>query len=154
MPVWFDARQVIHRTHTKHCLMPAPVYKRATCSDSKGPVRLFIQQFPQPLILYLLLLRRNKRITFSFINDGPLVQRCLQKFSTSVCCTHFSAGLQLFLMLNDAHPLCKFYGQMCLRSHSSYWMSACDEASAGLLCSFYYTLTNDTRFSFARCMCR
>lgn len=32
---------------------------------------------------------------------------------------------------------------MCLRSHSSYWTSTCDEASAGLLCSFYYTLTND-----------
>lgn len=112
-------------------------------SDLRSPVRLFIQQFPQPLILYSLLLNGNKRITFKLINDGPPDERCLQKFPTSVCRAHFSAGLHLFLMVNDAHPLCKFYGQMCVWPHSSFWMSVLDEASAGLLHTLYSTLKND-----------
>lgn len=121
-----------------------PVCVRDADSDLKSHVRLFIQRFfTQPLILFLLLLNENKRITFKFINDGPPDERCLQEFPTSVCCAHFSAGLHLFLMLNDAHPLCKFYGQMCIWPHSSFWMSVLDEASAGLLHSSYCTLTND-----------
>ncbi len=130
-------------TNEENCLLPACVCVRDADSDLKSHVRLFIQRFMQPLILYLLLLNGNKRITFKFINDGPPDERCLQKFPTSVCCAHFSAGLHLFLMLNDAHPLCKFYGQMCIWPHSSFWMSVLDEASAGLLHSSYCTLTND-----------
>lgn len=62
------------------------------CLRSHGNVQ-FIQQFPEnPTILYLVLLDENTGITFNFINDGTLDERCWWKSATSVCCIHFSAG--------------------------------------------------------------
>lgn len=62
------------------------------CLRSHGNIQ-FIQQFPEnPTILYLVLLDENARITFNFINDGTLDERCRWKSATSVCCIHFSAG--------------------------------------------------------------
>lgn len=46
------------------------------CLRSRGNIQ-FIQQFPpSPTILYLVLLDENMRITFNFINDGTLDERC------------------------------------------------------------------------------
>lgn len=43
----------------------------------KSRVDSLIQQFPEsPTILYLVLLAENTRITFYFINDGTLDERC------------------------------------------------------------------------------
>lgn len=62
------------------------------CLRSHGNI-LFIQQFPEShTILCLVLLDENTRITFSFINDSTLDERCRWKSATSVCCIHFSAG--------------------------------------------------------------
>lgn len=63
-----------------------------SCLRSHGNI-LFIQQFSEShTILYLVLLDENTRITFNFINDGTLDERCWWKSATSVCCIHFSAG--------------------------------------------------------------
>lgn len=62
----------------------------------------------------------------------------------NICLLHsLLSGLHLFLMPNDADPLGKFYGQMCIWLHSSSWMSVPDEPSPGLFHSYYHTLTND-----------